>query len=586
MTRLAESSAGSQSAEAPAWRDDFPILAHSGQVYLDSAATTQKPRAVIERVSHFYENENANIHRGLYALSQKATDAYEGARRAVAQFINSPEARCVIFTRGTTESINLVANTFGRQNLKPGDEILISAMEHHSNIVPWQMLCQNSGATLRVIPMNDRGQLLMDEYEKMLSGRTRLVSVCHVSNSLGTINPVRQMIELAHQAGAKVLIDGAQWIAHGPTDVQDLDCDFYVFSGHKLYGPTGIGVLYGKSQLLESMPPWQGGGDMIESVRFEGTTYAPIPAKFEAGTPPIAQAAGLAAAIEYVSEIGFDAISAHESRLLRHATAGLEKIPGLRLIGTAPHKASVLSFVVDDPPLSAMDIGVQLDRAGMAIRTGHHCCQPVMERLGVPGTARASLALYNTVEEIDRFTAALERIVLAARSRRPAAGASSEPAPMHWPTAAGENPAEVADDLAETFDLLGDADARGEFVMDLANDLPHTFDLLKDLTPQVPGCMSQVHILGRGADGGRLEFLADANAEIVRGLIAILTKLYSGQKAEDIMAFDVETFFRRIGLERFITSQRRNGLEGMVRRIKALAQRLSQTGQLTAQEQR
>jgi len=390
-------------------RDDFPILKRRVHgkplVYLDNAATTQKPHAVIDRLTRYYREENANIHRGVHALSVEATVAYDAARDRIRQFLNAAEAREVIFVRGATEAINLVAATYGRTCVRTGDEILVSEMEHHSNIVPWQMLCEATGATLQVVPITDTGELRLDEFERLLSPRTRIVAMTHVSNALGTITPIETLVRMAHAQGAVVLVDGAQAVAHMPVDVQAIDCDFYVFSGHKIFGPTGIGVLYGRSALLDAMPPYQGGGDMIRSVTFEGTSYNEVPYKFEAGTPNIAGAIGLAEALSYVSEVGLTRIAAYERDLLSYGTEALSAIPGLRLTGTAAHKAGILSFVIDD--IHPHDIGTILDQDGVAIRAGHHCCQPLMARLGVPATARASLAMYNTREEIDALVKAL-----------------------------------------------------------------------------------------------------------------------------------------------------------------------------------
>lgn len=394
-------------------RADFPILRQRVHdhplVYLDNAATAQKPAAVIEAVDSFYRTYNANIHRGVHHLSMLGTQAYEEARLRIARFLNAPDWRDIVFVRGCTEAINLVAQSFGRSTLKAGDEIVISHLEHHSNIVPWQILCQQTGAVLRVVPISDRGEFLFDEYEKLLGPRTRIVSVAHVSNALGTVLPVKPIIDAAHRAGAKVVIDGAQAVPHQAVDVQALDCDFYAFSGHKLFGPTGIGALYGKRELLQAMPPYQGGGDMIQSVTFEKTTYNELPYKFEAGTPHIAGAIGLGAAVDYVQSIGLDAIAAYEHELLEYATQALQAIQGLRLIGTAPHKAAVLSFVLEG--VHAHDVGTILDRQGIAIRTGHHCAQPVMDRFNVPATARASLAFYNTRQEIDLLAAAIGEVI-------------------------------------------------------------------------------------------------------------------------------------------------------------------------------
>jgi cysteine desulfurase/selenocysteine lyase len=391
-------------------RADFPILqtrVHGKPlVYLDNAATTQKPRTVIEIEKRYYEEWNANIHRGVHWLSEKATHEYEQAREKVRRFLNARSTREVIFTRGATESINLVAQSYARPRLVAGDEILITAMEHHANIVPWQMVCEQTGAVLKVVPMTDAGELESGAYERLIGERTRLVAIVHVSNALGTINPVREMVALARARGVPVLLDGAQAVAHVGVDVQALDCDFYVFSGHKLFAPTGIGVLYGRESLLDSMPPYHGGGDMIRTVSFEKTTYAELPAKFEAGTPNIAGTIGLGAAIDYVHSVGLTNISNVEHELLAYATARAREIDGLRIIGQARSKAAVLSFLLGD--IHPHDIGTILDSEGVAIRTGHHCAMPIMTRLGIPATARASFAFYNTREEIDQLFAALD----------------------------------------------------------------------------------------------------------------------------------------------------------------------------------
>ena len=394
-------------------REDFPILKQTVNgrplVYLDNAATSQKPQAVIDALVNYYSAENSNVHRGVHTLSQRATDAYEGAREKARQFINAEHDKEVIFVRGTTEGINLVAQTYGRANVGPGDEIIITAMEHHSNIVPWQILCEEKGARLRVIPINDDGELLLDEYEKLLSPRTKLVAVVHQSNALGTINPVEQIVELAHRQGTPVLLDGAQAVAHVPIDVQRVGCDFYVFSGHKLYGPTGVGVLYGRAELLDAMPPYQGGGEMIRSVTFEKTLYNVIPNKFEAGTQNIAGSIGLGAAIDYVSGLGMDNIAAYENQLLSYGAGRLAEIEPVRLIGTARHKGSILSFVMENA--HPHDVGTILDAEGIAVRTGHHCAQPLMDRYGVPATVRASLSFYNTKEEIDTLVKGIDRVI-------------------------------------------------------------------------------------------------------------------------------------------------------------------------------
>jgi cysteine desulfurase / selenocysteine lyase len=393
-------------------REDFPILKQQVHgkplVYLDNAATTQKPRVVIDALACFYCAECSNIHRGVHALSERATQEYEDAREDIRQFINAGSTSEVIFVRGATEAINLVASSYGRNVLKRGDEVIISAMEHHSNIVPWQIVCEQTGAKLRVVPINDRGELIMDEYEKLLGPRTKFVAISHMSNALGTINPVREIIAKAHAWNVPVLVDGAQAVSHTKVDVQDLDADFYAFSGHKLYGPTGVGILYGKEKFLDAMPPYQGGGDMIRSVTFEKTIYAPLPAKFEAGTPNISGGIGLGSAIGYVNQLGMEKIAAHESDLLARATEAVQSIPGVRIIGMAAKKASVLSFVMED--VHPHDIGTILDQQGVAIRTGHHCAQPVMQRFGIPATARASFAMYNTFEEVDALVRALHKV--------------------------------------------------------------------------------------------------------------------------------------------------------------------------------
>jgi len=393
-------------------RQDFPILHQQVHgrplVYLDNAATSQKPLAVLSAMQAYYSHDNSNIHRGVHELSGRASRSHEEARSKVRRFLNAAEDREILFVRGTTEAINLVASAYGRSRVGAGDEVLITAMEHHSNIVPWQILCEEKGARLKVAPINDRGELLLDELGKLLSPRTRIVSVVHLSNALGTLNPVGEVVRMAHARGVPVLLDGAQAAAHFKVDVRDLDCDFYAFSGHKLYGPTGIGVLYGKAALLEAMPPFQAGGDMISSVTFEKTLYNRLPFKFEAGTPNIAGAIGLGAALDYVEAVGLDAIAAHEKDLLDYATGALSKIPGLRILGTAREKAGVLSFVIEG--VHPHDVGTILDQEGIAIRAGHHCTQPLMERLGVPATARASLGLYNTREEIDALAAGIRKV--------------------------------------------------------------------------------------------------------------------------------------------------------------------------------
>ena len=391
-------------------RKDFPILHQKihGKplVYLDNAATTQKPRTVIERIKKYYLNDNANVHRGTYSLSERATESYEAVRRKVKTFINARSTREIVFTRGTTEAINLVASSYGHLQFKKGDEVLVTEMEHHSNIVPWQLICQQTGAVLKVVPIDDRGQLILEEFENLLTERTKLLALCHVSNSLGTINPVKSIIKQAHSKGIPVLIDGAQATAHLKVDVRDLDVDFYTCSSHKMFGPTGVGVLYAKENLLEAMPPYQSGGDMITVVTFDKTRFNELPYKFEAGTPNIEGVIGFGAAMEYLEKIGFDVLTSHDQKLLSYATARAEATPNLRLIGTAKEKISILSFVVDG--IHPHDLGTILDRQGIAIRAGHHCAMPVVDHFNVPATTRASFTIYNTVEEVDRLFDGIE----------------------------------------------------------------------------------------------------------------------------------------------------------------------------------
>ncbi|WP_423062667.1 cysteine desulfurase [Candidiatus Paracoxiella cheracis] len=400
-------------------RKDFPLLKQKVHgkplAYLDSGATSQKPQAVIDVVEHYYKYDNANVHRGVYSLSERATAAYEAVRQKVKDFINAPHLHEIIFTRGTTDAINLVASSFGLLKIKAGDEIIISAMEHHSNIVPWQILCERTGATLKVIPVNDDGSLDLEHYESLMSDKTQLVSLAHMSNVLGTINPVKQMIKIAHQHDIPVLLDGAQAVSHMHVDVQDLDCDFYAFSSHKLYGPTGVGVLYGKSKWLNQMPPYQSGGAMISRVSFSKTEYTVLPQKFEAGTPNMAGIIGMGAAIDYVNNIGFEAIAAHESALTHYASELLQQIPGLRIIGNVPNKAAVISFVMEQA--HSHDIATILDHEGIAIRAGHHCAMPLMERFNVAATARASFGVYNNKQEVDRLVAGLHKVIALFRKK-------------------------------------------------------------------------------------------------------------------------------------------------------------------------
>jgi cysteine desulfurase/selenocysteine lyase len=561
-------------------REDFPILRQKVHghplVYFDNAATSQKPQVVLDAVRRYYTSDNANVHRAVHLLSERATRAYEEARVKVQRFIHAADNREIIFVRGTTEGINLVAHSFGKQFVREGDEILITAMEHHSNIVPWQLLCEDRGAVLKVVPINDEGELLLDQYEALLSPRTKLVAAVYVSNSLGTVNPVRRMIQLAHDRGIPVLIDGAQAVPHMPVDVQELDCDFFVFSGHKMFGPTGIGVLYGKADLLEAMPPYQGGGDMIRSVTFAKTTYNDLPYKFEAGTPHVSGPIGLGAAIDYLQGLGLENIAAHETALLRYATEQIRQVPGVRLLGTAADKAAVLSFVVEDPPISSLDVGTKLDLEGIAVRTGHHCCQPVMDRFGIPGTTRVSLALYNTTAEIDTFIAALQSIVADAAARVKPIVSSSAPEPA-YPRAAAASPQAAAEELIETFEFLGDWGERYQYIIELGEKIPPLPDEFKTEDNRIRGCQSTVYLTARKRPGTAdvFEFLAESDAAIVRGELALLEQVFSGYKASEVFAFDVQGFFKRLGLDQHLTLGRRNGLAAMVQRIREHAATLT-----------
>lgn len=562
--------------DVAAIRRDFPILSRkingNPLVYFDNASTTQKPRSVTEALVRFHGNDNSNVHRGAHTLNHTATLLYNSARETVAEFINASDPAEVIFTSGSTASINLVAWSFGRAFINPGDEILVSNLEHHSNIVPWQMLCDMYGARLRVIPISDDGQLDLDALRQRLSARTRLVAVTHVSNALGVINPVHDIIGMAHEAGAKVLVDGAQWVAHGPINVRELDADFYVFSGHKVYGPTGIGVLYGKRELLENMPPMFGGGDMIESVTFMETKVAELPLKFEAGTPNIEGAIGLAEAIRYVNRIGLKKIAQHEGRLLQRVTEGLARLRGVRVFSNVTNKAAIVSFVVDDPPLNPLDIGVQLDLKGIAVRTGHHCCQPLMQRMGSGTSARVSFALYNTEEEVDFFIATLADIIETARSN--AAKAPATESSSVYPQATAPDVRKAAARIERLFDMLPDWEARYLQIIDFGKAVPPMPLDLKTSANLVPGCQSTVYLDIQSPAGAedKLLICGYSDADIVTGLIGILQRVFSGQKAIDIVEFNVPAFLSRLGLDSNLSMTRRNGLSAMIQRIKTTAE--------------
>lgn len=560
-------------------RADFPILiteVHGKPlVYLDNGATTQKPRAVLEVMDRYYRRSNANIHRAVHHLSQHATDLFESTRLKVQRFLNAPDKDEVLFTRGTTEAINLVAHSFGRLVCKPGDEILVSALEHHSNIVPWQLVAEERGLKLKVIPIEDTGELRYDALDSLLTNKTRLLAITHASNALGTIIDIPRVVSAARKVGARVLVDGAQMVAHGGVDVQALGCDFYVFSGHKLFGPTGTGVLWGRRELLEAMPPYQGGGDMIRTVSFEKTTYAELPNKFEAGTPDIAGIVGLGAAIDYLTALDRDAILAHEADLLAYATEQLSSIPGLRIVGTAAHKVPIVSFVMTNPTLDHHTLGTLLDGEGVAVRTGHHCCMPLMDRLGVPGTTRASFSFYNTREDLDRLVAAIRKI-------RTALGSSHTPAPspgneLLFTPASAASVREAAEIILDDFALFDDWEQRHDYMIDLGKKVPPLPASMKIEPHRVHGCQSTVYMVARKQPGSadRVDLAAESDAFIVNGLIAILLSVFSGQRAGEILSFDVDGFFAKLGLTHHLSMGRRNGLAGMVSRVRNLAASLT-----------
>ncbi|MEM7475903.1 MAG: SufS family cysteine desulfurase [Planctomycetota bacterium] len=559
-------------------RSDFPILQTqmNGKplIYMDNGATTQKPQAVIDAITHYYQNDNANVHRGLYELSQRATDRYEHARQTVADFIGASTSEECIFVRGTTEAINLVASSWGKLALAAEDEVIVSGLEHHSNIVPWQMACAASGAELKVWYGNADGQLEIEQLGKLLSERTRMIAVQHVSNALGNIHDVLAVVDMAGTVGARVLIDGAQWIGHHETDVLQLGCDFYVFSAHKLFGPTGIGVLWGRKELLEAMPPYQGGGDMIETVAFDKTTYADLPNRFEAGTPDMAGAIGLEAAIEYVQDVGFERIKQQEYELLELATEKLQQVPGLRILGDSERKAAVISFVMESPSIAPMDVASFLANRGIAARTGHHCCMPLMGQLEVSGTTRVSLAFYNTQAEVERLAECLLELVEQRQAQMGDVAKPGDSSEIAFAASAASSVAEAAEELEDEFLDFDDAESKTELLMEIGQGVANHFEALKKISEAVPGCMSEVYLVGRPnpKDASKFEFAADSNAGIVRGLIGVLQQLFSGQKVDEVLGYDLEAFFRRIGLHQFVSTQRRSGLEGMVRRIRTLAQ--------------
>ena len=565
--------------EIAAVRREFPILARRVHdrplVYLDNAATTQKPRAVLEAMSDFYEGSCANVHRGAHVLSDQATTQYEQARLSVARFLGASSPREIVFVRGATEAINLAAHCFGRQNVGPGDEVIVTWMEHHANIVPWQILCAAVGASLRVVPISEEGELRLEAYEKLLCSRTKLVALGQVSNALGTVHPVKLMIDMAHRHGAAVVVDGAQAVAHLDVNVQDLDCDFYAFSGHKIFGPMGIGILYGKLRHLEKMPPWQTGGDMIETVTFEKTSYAPAPLKFEAGTPNVGGAIGLAAALEWLGGMDRKALALHESQLVDRCVRSLSAIPGVRVVSQPAHRVGAVSFVIEEPRMSALDVGTQLDLEGVAVRTGHHCCQPLMQRLGVAGTVRASFSVYNTIEEVDALEACVRRI--AGQTVQPRLQGATAPTPdlrpLNYPAALASTVEAAAEEFAEEFEDLHDWADRYAYLIDLGRNLPAMPADLKTEANRVRGCQSTVFLSVQVRPGSTdvVEFLADSDSEIVRGLIALLQAIFSGQRADQVFDFDLNALLARLGLANNLTMSRRNGLAEMVKRLRAFA---------------
>ncbi|WP_036228435.1 SufS family cysteine desulfurase [Marinobacterium jannaschii] len=551
-------------------RRQFPLLSQrvNGQplVYLDNAATTQKPQAVINAVRDYYRQYNANVHRASHALSAQSTLRFEQARQDVAGFINAVSSREVIWSRGATEAINLVACSWGDSNLKAGDEILLSTLEHHANIVPWQLLAQRTGALIRVIPLLENGDLDLDALQQLLTENTRLVAISHASNALGTINPIKQIVQAAHAVGALVLVDGSQAVPHFAVDVQALDCDFYVFSGHKLFAPTGIGVLWGRQALLEAMPPWQAGGEMIERVSFNGTTFNQLPFKFEAGTPNIAGVIGLGAAVRWLHDQDRQKLEQQEARLLQRAIEGCNTIPGFERIGTAQHQVSLLSFMLQGQ--HQQDIGLLLDQQGIAVRTGHHCAMPLMESLGIPGTTRASFAFYNTEAEVDRFIEALDQI---ARSE---SSGCANPQPRREVSPFIDSPygRDIrAEALEQQLTAIRDWNSRYREIMMLGKKLPSLPVDLRREEYRVQGCESTAWLVMERTDDGLLHFLADADARIIRGLIALVLAAFNHKSPAQILSFDIDRYFARLDLEKHLSPSRGNGLRAIIEQIRHYA---------------
>ncbi|WP_281647661.1 SufS family cysteine desulfurase [Parendozoicomonas sp. Alg238-R29] len=563
----------------------FPILSETAHglplAWLDNAATTQKPRSVIDAVSHYYSYANANVHRASHVLSARATHAFEEARDKVRQFLNAGHTEEIIWTRGATEALNLLAWSWGRDNLKAGDEIILSAMEHHANIVPWQQIAEHTGAHIRVIPITESGELDLQAYQQLLNERTKLLAVTHVSNALGTINPIETMMTQAKEVGATTIIDGAQAVAHFPVDVRKLGCDFYVFSGHKVYGPTGIGVLYGRRELLNDMPPWQTGGEMIERVSFSGTTFNKPPFRFEAGTPNISGVVGLAAAIDYLNNLDRKVIAQQEQQLRFRLEQGLDHIPGIRRIGTAKSKTAVVSFVVEGQ--HNHDIGVLLDQQGIAVRTGHHCAMPLMEALELPGTIRASLACYNTREDVDRLTAALRKICTRQNTSE---GKASTPKLNQQPRQTDDNqlPAPFAatpfynqQDLMRLRTALLSKKSwqeRYRNIMQLAWDLPALPDDMRQDEARLSGCESTVWLHHHYRENDQtLHFAVDSDARVIRGLAVIVMACLNSRTPEDLLSCDIDSVFGELELSNHLSPSRGNGLRAIVQEIQGIAQR-------------
>lgn len=551
-------------------REFFPILHQTVRgvplVYLDNAATTQKPIGVINAVKQFYERDNANVHRAAHELSGRATLAFESVRSKTATFLNARSEREIIFTRGTTESMNLIAHSYGALAVGPGDEILLTELEHHSNIVPWQLLAKRIGARVVAAPISDKGDLVLDKFRERLSTRTKIVSFTQVSNALGTVNPARELIALVRKYApqAVVVVDGAQWAAHGPTDVQALDADFYCFSAHKVFGPTGVGILYGKQEILERMPPFLGGGDMIERVSFRETTFAKPPARFEAGTPNIAGVIGFGAALDFLSLTSWSAIAEHEQRLGRRVIEGLSAIEGVKLVGRPAERISVASFRIDG--VVPIDAAVILNTSGVAVRAGHHCCMPLMERLGIEGTVRASWCLYSNDVDVDSLLAGVAAVTQRrsikrlSRIEERVTIAFSEPS---LPTVR-----EAANQLRTEFESCIDPAMKQELLFELGQGHRNLLERLRECTTPIPGCMSEVRVLFRKTDDGLLMMASDANAGVVRGLLTILERLISGHPIAELRSFDFAHFFAELGIESFLSTQRRTGLEGVLQRLR------------------